>query len=165
MSYVGAVALAPSVRRQLNMPECPPDLTVIYQEKSPDMLAFEQRVNDFRNLAAGWNGYSAPRPSEGAIITTQNLIEHLLDDNMKPKRVDPSVIGGVGVTHRSQNRKVFVEIFNNGRVYALFSDGVSDPLTKEVVPGYASFKALAQEMRDYLDGDTARRDDAEGSRN
>lgn len=109
------------------------------------------KLDSLRFMRKGWDGYDAPPPTDRAIRLAQSFISRLLEEKYEPSRLAPSVIGGVGVTHRSERRKVYVEFFNDGKVYALFSDGISEPRTKSVEPGYRSFQGLIGEMREYLD--------------
>jgi hypothetical protein len=102
-------------------------------------------------LREGWNGYTAPAPSEKAILTAKVFVETLLREKYEPKRVAASSVGGVAVTHRRNNRTVYVEFYNDGRVLALFSDDISEPVIKRIEPSYKAFKELIAEMRDYLD--------------
>ena len=115
------------------------------------MAYWEAKLTDMVRLKEGWNGYSAPAPSVSAINTAKSFVRVLMRENQEPRRVAPSAVGGVGVSRRNAKRKVFVEFFNDGKVFALFSDGESEPLSKEVVPGLQTFKNLTREMRDYLD--------------
>ena len=103
-------------------------------------------------LQEGWNGYTAPAPTEKAILTAKSFVDTLLREKYDPKRLAPSAVGGVGITHRRGDRSVYVEFYNDGRVLALFSDDVSEPEIKRIEPSLKSFKALIAEMRDYLDG-------------
>jgi hypothetical protein len=58
----------------------------------------------------------------------------------------------VGVTRRRHDKSVYIEFYNDGKkVFALFSDDVSEPVIKRIEPGYKAFKELIAEMRDYLD--------------
>ena len=128
-----------------------PSLRVVYQIESSSMAYWEAKLTDMVRLKEGWNGYSAPAPSVSAINTAKSFVRVLMRENQEPRRVAPSAVGGVGVSRRNAKRKVFVEFFNDGKVFALFSDGESEPLSKEVVPGLQTFKNLTREMRDYLD--------------
>ena len=128
-----------------------PSIRVIYQNDETKADAWRMKLLQLRRLRDGWNGYAAPAPSERAIDTANSFLDLLLRAKHKPKRLAPSVVGGVAVTQRSGSRKIYVEFFNDGKVFALFSDGSSEPVSKEVVPGYQSFKALLKEMQEYLD--------------
>jgi hypothetical protein len=121
-------------------------------EESLSSTGWESRFSQMRQLREGWNGYAAPAPTEKAILAAKSFVDTLVQEKYEPRRVAPSAVGGVAVTHRQGSKKVYVEFYNDGRVLALFSDDVSEPLTKRVEPGYNSFKELIGEMRGYLDG-------------
>lgn len=129
-----------------------PAFQIIYQTETAEMAALHAKISNYSRLNEGWNGYSAPAPSEKAILTAKNLVSHLLMEKNEPNRIAPSVVGGIGITHRRAGRRVYIEIYNDGRVFALFTDGNTEPETKEIEPGYQSFKILIAEMKDYLDG-------------
>jgi hypothetical protein len=128
-----------------------PSLRVIYENDEARADAWRVKLVQLRHLRDGWNGYAAPAPSERAINTANSFVVTLLRAKYEPKRLAPSAVGGVGITQRSGNKKVYVEFFNDGKVFALFSDGHSEPISKEIVPGFQSFKALVKEMQEYLD--------------
>jgi hypothetical protein len=128
-----------------------PILKIIYQNNPEAGKNWEQKINEFKYIKNGWNGYEAPSPSQTAIITANSIVGYLLSDDLEPKRVKPSVIGGVGITHRNNDRKVYIEIYNNGKVYALFSDGVTEPEAVEVPTAHRSLKSFVTRMREYLD--------------
>ena len=133
----------------------PPSIRVVYQNSQTNKHVFDTKFARMKNLHQGWNGYSAPPPTNRAIVTARYFVELLVANGQEPLRVAPSVIGGVGVTRRVADRKVYVEFYNEGGVVALFSDGVTEPSAKEVDPNYVGFTSLIQEMRDYLDGRTS----------
>ncbi len=127
-----------------------PSILVIYHADPTLTVTWQTKFVQLSKLRDGWNGYNAPAPSEKAIRTAQSFVDMLLREKYEPKRLSPSAVGGVAVTQRSREKKVYVEFFNDGTVFALFSDGNSEPISKEVIPGYQSFKALVKEMREYL---------------
>jgi hypothetical protein len=61
-------------------------------------------------------------------------------------------MGGVAITQRQGDRKGFVEFYNDGRVYALFSDRRGEMRVVPVQADSLSFRKLIVEMRDYLNG-------------
>ena len=65
------------------------------------------KLVQLRHLQDGWNGYAAPAPSERAIDTANSFIDILVRAKYEPKRLAPSAVGGVAVTQRSGNRKVY----------------------------------------------------------
>ena len=128
-----------------------PSIRVSYHPDPTQATGWQVKFVELSKLKDGWNGYDAPAPSEQARLTARSFVDILLKEKYEPKRVSPSAVGGVAVTQRKNNRKVYVEFFNDGTVFALFSDGSSEPVSKEIVPGYQSFKNLVKEMREYLD--------------
>ena len=123
----------------------------VYNPVETQAAAWGAKFVQLTQLRDGWNGYDAPAPSAKAILTAQGFVETLLSQKYEPKRVAPSAVGGVGITQRNRNKKVYVEFFNDGKVFALFSDGNSEPVSKEIIPGHQAFKALIKEMQEYLD--------------
>ena len=62
-------------------------------------------------------------------------------------------MGGIAVTRKVGERKVLIELYNDGRVFALFSDRRTDDLPVEELQGApGSFPAFIAKMREYLDG-------------
>jgi hypothetical protein len=147
---VGTESTSSAISQELTIQS--PVIRITYQYEGPEMAAWHAKIDDFKKLERGWDGYIAPPPSEIAIRTAQNFVSSLAREKSEPSRIAPSVIGGVGITGRHLGKRVYIEIYNDGQVYALFSDGESDPLTQHVQPGHQSFKLLINKMRDYLDG-------------
>ena len=81
----------------------------------------------------------------------ENFLAQLLSMNIEPSRLAPSAVGGVGLTRRKNDRRVYVEFFNNGKIYALFSDGVTEPISREIPAGRQGFLKLIGDMGTYLD--------------
>lgn len=107
------------------------------------------RLESFKTLQNGWDSYGAPAPSGTAIGNAEAFVANL-PEAIGPYRLAPSVVGGVGFTHRGNGRKVYVEFFNDGRVFALFSDGQSEPMTREVLAVRSGYRGLIAEMNGYL---------------
>jgi len=125
-------------------------IRVMYNTASDEMSQLQIKLTKLHRLPPGWDGYSAPAPSERAITTAESLLSALLREDFAPRRISPSSVGGIGITHKRESRKVYVEIYNSGEVYALFSDGVSEPDIKQIEPGYQSFNQLITLMKAYL---------------
>src|SRR5262245_54926616 len=126
----------------------PPSIRVIYENEGIPGATWAEKFSRISRLQEGWNGYTAPAPTETAVLLARSFIDMLVREKYEPRRLAPSVVGGVGVTQRKGKRSVYVEIYNDGRVLALFSDDVSEPEIKRIEPGYQSFKRLIAEMRD-----------------
>lgn len=129
---------------------CVPSIQVHYHPDPASATGWLVKFVQLSKLKDGWNGYAAPAPSEKAIALARSFVDMLIKEKYEPKRLAPSAVGGVAVSQRSNDRKVYVEFFNDGTIYALFSDGSSEPVSEEIRPGYQAFKALVKRMRDYL---------------
>jgi hypothetical protein len=110
------------------------------------------KLERFAALRDGWNGYTAPKPNELSIRTARQFLEALQAADCEPTRVAPSAMGGVAITRRAGPRKVFVEFYNDGRVYALFSERPSEMRVAPLQADPQSFRHFTEEMRRYLDG-------------
>lgn len=131
-----------------------PDGTVLHGG-APQAPAWDATFSRLSQLQEGWNGYAAPAPTETAIRTAKRFVDVLLEEKFEPTRVAPSAVGGVATTHRMGRRKVYIEFYNDGRILALFSDDVSEPVIERLQTSETSFRSLIAEMRDYLDDRTA----------
>jgi hypothetical protein len=129
-----------------------PSIRVIYHNDEKQAARWKIKLIRLGQLREGWNGYEAPAPSKAAISTAETFVDLLVREKYEPRRLAPSVVGGVGVTRRQDNKSVYVEFYNDGKkVFALFSDDLSEPVIKRIEPSYKAFKELIAEMRDYLD--------------
>jgi hypothetical protein len=123
------------------------------REPSADWETWEQQLASCKLLKDGWNGYTAPAPSERAIKLAAILLDSMRNGEVAPTRVGPSAMGGVAVTRKVGDRKVLVELYNDGRVFALFSDRRSNDLpVEEIKDTPESFASFIMKMRDYTDG-------------
>lgn len=108
------------------------------------------RLEDLSRLDDGWNSFAASRPSYEALSNAREFLNVLLAAELVPNRVRPSSIGGVGITFRRGDRKVYVEFLNNGQTHVLFSDGVGEPVVREIGGSYFDYLTLISETRNYL---------------
>jgi hypothetical protein len=119
--------------------------------QSIEINVWQEKLEQLSSLSQGWNGYDAPPPSNGAINTAKGFLTHLLGGDKGPSRLAPSAVGGVGITHKNNNRRVYVEFFNDGGACVLFSDNETVPESIRVTPGYMEFRELVEQIRAYLD--------------
>lgn len=108
------------------------------------------KLESCRLLKDGWNGYTAPAPHEKAIENAKLFLQVMQLEEIEPTRVAPSAMGGIAITRRVEGRKVFVEFYNDGRVYSLFSDKASEMKVNPLEASSIAFRALISNMRDYL---------------
>ncbi len=109
-----------------------------------------EEIDSWPGLAPGWDGYSASPPSSLAVENAKEFLALLCGSELEPSRVKPSVANGIGLTIRKGRRKVYVEFYNDGTVYALFSDGESEAETRQVQARQDDFSALIGQAREYL---------------
>jgi hypothetical protein len=127
-----------------------PEFEMIFT-KSLDTNKWSSKLDWIQKLESGWNGYSSPAPSRTAVVTARRFLASLLAKAYEPYRIAPSAEGGVGITHKRKNRRVYVEFFNDGEVFALFSDGESEPRSERVNQDADQFRDLIAKIREYLD--------------
>lgn len=113
---------------------------------------WEAELNRMESLKQGWNGYEAPAPTTAAIGAARHYLRTVCREGFEPNRVEPSVMGGVGITHRHGNRKVYLEFYNDGTVHSLFSDRSGKMKTMPVPATGDAFQRLTATAKDYLDG-------------
>src|SRR5262249_2590251 len=95
-------------------------------------------LDELKDLGDGWDSYSPPAPSSVAIANARALVQEAGGLNTAPERVEPSAMGGVGVTFASGLREVVIEFYNKGTAHALFSDDATGDMRTQPVPTDAS---------------------------
>ncbi len=112
-----------------------------------------ERASKLGELQNGWNSYTARAPTAVAISNAKTLLTMASVAGNIPERIEPSAMGGVGVTFTAGNREVTVEFYNSGSAHALFSDNAKETLdTAPVVPRVDDYRRLLQDIRGYLHG-------------
>ena len=71
-------------------------------------------IDALKQLPHGWDSYSAAPPSRVAVKNAKALVIEAGKLGAEPERVEPSAMGGVGVTFSAGRREVVVEFYNNG---------------------------------------------------
>lgn len=87
-------------------------------------LDWGRKLEQAALLEDGWDSYRAPRPSLASIEAARRVILAL----GPPHRVEPSAMGGMGVTYRSGTKKAYVECYNAGNTHYLFCDDSSEEM-------------------------------------
>jgi hypothetical protein len=111
------------------------------------------KLKGLAQLKDGWDSYKAPKPSQAALTTADLYLKALKMLAWEPARVEASVMGGVGITHRKDSRKVYVEFYNDGKVHALFSDRTNPTPRMETAPvgsDISSYYRFIRKAREYL---------------
>lgn len=115
-----------------------------------DWIRLEKKVEGFRALEKGWDGYKAAPPDARPLELAKAFLDLLKRNRYLPSRLVPSVVGGVGMTFRKTGRKVYVEFSNKGTIHLLFSDGATEPVVQKVVPDLPGYRAIIAKARVYL---------------
>jgi hypothetical protein len=108
------------------------------------------KLRSLRRLREGWDGYNAPAPGQHAINAAESYLATLELLRWEPTRLEASVMGGVGITHRFGTRKVYIEFYNDGRVHALCSDRTASMRTAPVGADVQSFYRFIRTAREHL---------------
>ena len=118
--------------------------------RASSFSAWHTKLAALATLTQGWNGYSAPSPQKAAIENATSYLKASEEASFEPTRVEASVMGGVGITHRHEKKKVYVEFYNEGTVHSLFSAGPSDMTTIKVEATPDGYKHIIEKARSYL---------------
>lgn len=113
------------------------------------LYRWNRTIDSFRSLEDGWDGYGCDPPSTLALVVAKEFLFELDSWDVEPARISPSVVNGVGFTFRNNLRKVYVEVYNDATVYALFSDG-ANVRTQPVRTTRGDFAQLICEIRAHL---------------
>ena len=121
------------------------------EKRIQELLA---EVDALKKLPHGWDSYSAPPPSRAAVKNAKALVIEAGQLGAEPERVEPSAMGGVGVTFSAGRREVVLEFYNNGAAHALFSDDATgDMSTRAVSTTRDGRRGIIGEVRKHLYGE------------
>ena len=117
-----------------------------------NMLA---ELDSLKDLQDGWNSYSAPAPYSVAIENAKAMVIEAYKLGTDPERVEPSAMGGVGVTFwAGNNREAAIEFYNDGTAHALLSDDATGDMHTQAVPtDRDEYRGIISEIRKYLYGE------------
>lgn len=119
------------------------------QQDNDWLPRWKSTIDSFRDLEPGWDGYGCEPPSTLALAIVMDFLFELTTRDVEPARIAPSVVNGVGITFRDNQRSVYVEVYNDATVYALFSDG-ANVRTQPVRTSRRDFAHLILEIQAYL---------------
>jgi hypothetical protein len=110
-------------------------------------------IDQLEKLKDGWDSYSAPAPQSAAIENAKSLVAEAEQLDVEPERIEPSAMGGVGVTFSAAGREVVIEFYNKGTAHALFSeDSTGDMSTRPVQTNQNGYRVIIDEVQKYLYG-------------
>ena len=111
-------------------------------------------LDALKSLEEGWDSYSAQPPNATAIENAKRLVLASARASMLPDRIEPSAMGGVGITFSRDRREVVVEFYNGGTAHALFVDEATADMNTQPVPTtQAGLLHLLKDARAYLYGE------------
>lgn len=100
------------------------------------------KLEMMKTLQKGWNSYKAEAPSLNVIERVRRFIPLLCD----PDRVEPSAMGGIGVTYCNNNKKAYVEFYNNNNIAVLLTDDVFMNVVQSI-----EFPKIIEVVSNYLE--------------
>jgi hypothetical protein len=110
-------------------------------------------LNELSCLSDGWNGYSAPAPSEHTIHVAADFLAVMQEHGCVPSRIAASAVGGVGITRRLGDRKAYIEFLNSGLISRLLADDRTESMdTQRVENNRESFEAVISDIEAFLHG-------------
>lgn len=68
-----------------------------------------QKLSTARAAKVGWDGHSAPAPTDRSYYQAREVLEYLSAMRLYPDSVSPSVEGGIGMVYRNGNRSAYIE--------------------------------------------------------
>jgi hypothetical protein len=118
---------------------------------APQRNSWLDKLDDCRLLEVGWDSYSAPAPSAMAVENAKALVKDSENLGTVPDRVEPSAMGGIGLTFAVGNREVAIEFYNKGTAHALFSDATTGMMhTQAVQTDPDGRRGIIREVQKYL---------------
>jgi hypothetical protein len=120
-------------------------------EPDTDLTRILDSLDQIALLPDRWDSYSAPAPSIVAVQNAKLLVNEADRFDMLPIRVEPSAMGGVGVTFSSGSREVVIEFYNKGSAHALFADDLTgDMRTEPVSTDLTGYQNFLSEVRTHF---------------
>jgi hypothetical protein len=116
----------------------------------PQWTKWFNRLESFTSQPNDWPPECGTFPSSSVIASVRAFLELLRPQGQQPSRLSAAVVGGIGLTFKCADRKVYVEFSNKGSVLALFSDGVTDPQVDKIPPDETGYSALIASIKTYL---------------
>ena len=121
--------------------------------RSSPWKSWYAKLEKVADLTDGWNGYKAPAPHAIAVENAKKFLAVMEDRLCLPTRIAASAVGGVGITRRIREKKVYVEFLNNGLISALFAnDNDHSMYTRSITTDGSDCEHLISAAEDYLSG-------------
>ena len=110
---------------------------------------YAHKLHEMRDLRQGWAGPGCEAPSALAVDLVQSVLNGLRDECLRPASLNPSVVGGIGVTvlNELNGHEVYIEVYNDGEILMLVTKPDEDPMIRPLHGDEISDPALFKEIR------------------
>ncbi|MGA8089463.1 MAG: hypothetical protein WCA10_19475 [Terracidiphilus sp.] len=118
-----------------------------------DFAPFAKQLDGLCNLAEGWDGYDAPKPSPQAIKVARTILERMQEELVKPYWISASADGGVAFSFMAPgDRRAQIEVLNNGEKFAHLYDLNGDSHTEDWTENLEQkpFRELLEPILNYI---------------
>lgn len=118
-----------------------------------DFQRWFDKLDELATLEDNWNSYGAKKPSALALANVREFLGVLQSHGREPRYVQPSAMGGAGVSlgTSGQPRRVFVEFYNMGTAHALLSDRSTEEMdTMPVQTDRIGYEWFLEQAEKYL---------------
>ncbi len=86
-------------------------------------LSLEEKVTKIKEYGTKWQDEDiAVGPNKSAISKLENLTSHLLEINLMPIRITPSIEEGICIAFLNDNKLAYLEIYNDETIGLLIED-------------------------------------------
>ena len=92
----------------------------------------KKQIIELKNLSKGWDSYNADPPNYDALMNSLKILDVLFELQIIPKRIMPSVEGGVSFLFAENIKYADIECDNDGDIFAGMSDRTGEPILWQV---------------------------------
>jgi len=137
-TFYGVDALHPEIPRSKPSPHfmlvCPAGIYLLHQEttQSNRYNNLKKQIIELKNLSKGWDSYNADPPNYDALMNSLKILDVLFELQIIPKRIMPSVEGGVSFLFAENIKYADIECDNDGDIFAGMSDRTGEPILWQV---------------------------------
>lgn len=114
------------------------------------MAGWREALQSAQALEKGWDSYVADPPNRVAAKNAESFLIVSENGSVKPTVVNPSVVGGIGITFRGENRTAYVEFRNTGTCHVAFLNEPSALSVVRVIQTKKNYADLLDTIGKYL---------------
>lgn len=113
--------------------------------------ALTSRIKELSFLRADWDAGGANPPNGLAASSSENFAYLLIDKNLKPQHVSPSVEEGITFSFRSGSKYAAVEFLNDDSIGMVLSEENEEPVIRLLRSEEGDLCVAIDELRVFLD--------------